>query len=604
MFFAFNSQFISVAALSVPKAPTSLAYSGITSESVKLNWPSVYGVKGYKIYRSSNNSSYSLIASTVLTSFKDSSLTPGALYKYYVRTYTSAGISSSSSTPVISLNTKKSQVSIPTAPASLSYSDVTSSNVNLSWGSVSNAKGYKIYRSNVNSSTYSLIASTALTSFKDSSLLPDTKYSYYITAYNSAGSSSGSKVVTFYTNKISLDPPKEFTYSIVSSSSIKLSWTPVTGATGYQVYRSSYNSLSYSLIATTTSTSYLDSTLSSNTKYWYYVKAFSSNGISPLSPIVYISTTKKIVLGYATYYYSGDSSSYNSMVSNNSTIDEIATDTFATDGTGKITGLIPTNQITYANNNGINTFLMITNNFDKDIAKKLLESSTNRKTLINNILGALNTYGYKGVNIDLENIYYYDRTYLSTFMSELYSSLKPLGYHVTIAVPAKTTGSTTDDWGGAFDYSTISKYSDQILIMTYDEHYFGGTPGPIASIGWVENVIKYALTVIPKEKILLGTAAYGYDWSSKGSNSYGSSEIYDIALKYNTTIKWDSVSQSPYFTYKDSSGVIHTVWFENSYSVSFKLDLVNKYDLAGIGIWRLGLEDPAYWTSIKTKLIR
>jgi spore germination protein YaaH len=44
--------------------------------------------------------------------------------------------------------------------------------------------------------------------------------------------------------------------------------------------------------------------------------------------------------------------------------------------------------------------------------------------------------------------------------------------------------------------------------MTYDEHYPGGTAGPIASISWVENVVKYAITVIPREKIMLGVAAY------------------------------------------------------------------------------------------------
>ncbi|MDD7793387.1 glycosyl hydrolase family 18 protein [Clostridium sp. 'White wine YQ'] len=497
-------------------------------------------------------------------------------------------------------------LSIPLAPTSLTYSGITSSSVNLSWTPVSGAIGYKVIRYTSSNPSYSLVTITSSTTFKDTNLTPNTKYFYFVRAYNSVGSSNYSPTISFYTAKAATAPsaPTSLTYSSVTTNSVNLSWSPVTGAIGYKVIRYTSTNPTYTLVTTTTSTSFIDTNLIQDTKYLYFVRAYNSNGSSNYSPTISISTTKKIVLGYATYYYSGDSSSYNSMVANTSTIDEIATDTFATDGTGNINGLIPTNQITYANTNGIKTFLMITNNFNKDIAKKLLESSTNRKTLINNILGALKTYGYKGVNIDLENIYYYDRSYLTTFMSELYSSLKPLGYYVTIAVPAKTNGSATDDWGGAFDYSAISRYSDQILIMTYDEHYFGGTPGPIASIGWVENVINYALTVIPKEKILLGTAAYGYDWSSKGSNSYGAAEIYNLAQKYNTSIKWDSVSQSPYFTYKDSTGVIHTVWFENSYSVSFKLDLVNKYDLAGIGIWRLGQEDPAYWTSIKTKLVR
>jgi len=72
-------------------------------------------------------------------------------------------------------------------------------------------------------------------------------------------------------------------------------------------------------------------------------------------------------------------------------------------------------------------------------------------------------------------------------------------------------GDQQDNWSSAFDYAAIGKYADWVQIMTYDEHWSGGTPGPIASLPWVENVIKYAITVIPKEKILLGVAAYGYD---------------------------------------------------------------------------------------------
>ena len=316
------------------------------------------------------------------------------------------------------------------------------------------------------------------------------------------------------------------------------------------------------------------------------------------------SISKKLVLGFATYYNSEDSSSYNSMATNASTIDEIATHTYITDGYGNIPGLMPVNQIIYANSNGIKASAMISNNFDGDIAKILLESSSNRQALINNILNAIKTNGYKGVNIDFEGVYYYHRSYLTTFMRELYSTLNPQGFYVTISVPAKTSDSPTAPWNGAYDYAALAKYADQVVLMTYDEHYPDGTPGAIASITWVESVIKYAVTVIPKEKLLVGTAAYGYDWSSNETKAYSISGIYDLASTYGAIIKWDSLSQSPYFTYSDATGISHTVWFENAESLNFKLNLVNSYDISGIAIWKLGLENVDYWTSIKTKFRR
>jgi spore germination protein YaaH len=405
------------------------------------------------------------------------------------------------------------------------------------------------------------------------------------------------------------------TYSEITSNEITLNWQSVSKATNYKVYRSTSNDSNYTLIATVSTTSYKDTNLEPNSNYWYFVSAYNRKGTlsdsthtsittKPLLPTTPPIISTKQVLGFTTYYYTGDPSSYNSMVANTSTIDDIATHTFIVDGEGNISGLVPYNQITFGNENGLNTLAMLSNNFDGNIAKILLESPSNRQALINNISTALKNNGYKGINIDLEGVFYYDRDYLTTFMSELYARFKNEGFYVTMSVPAKTSDSPTNSWNGAYDYSALANYTDQIVLMTYDEHYPGGSPGAIASIGWVENVIKFATSVIPKEKILLGTAAYGYDWSSTGTKAYSINGIYNLASSYNAAIKWDSTSQCPYFTYVDSSNINHTVWFENAESLNYKLDLVNSYDIAGIGIWRLGLENPDYWTSIKTKFNR
>lgn len=394
----------------------------------------------------------------------------------------------------------------------------------------------------------------------------------------------------------------------ITSSEIDISWTSSLYASGYKIYRATPNDSNYILLASTTSTTYKNIGLNSSTAYYYYVVAYNSYGSSGASTHINAVTlappaaaSGKTVLGFATYYYSGDASSYNSMAANSTLINQIATNTYLADGLGNLSGLVPASQITYANSNGITPLAMIANNFSGDTAKTLLESSVNRQTLISNVTASLKANNYKGVNIDLEGIYYYDRSYFTAFMSELYNALKPLGYIVTIDLPAKTYDSTTDGWSGAFDYASLAKYCDYAVIMTYDEHYPGSTPGPVASIGWVQNVVKYAVTVIPGNKILLGTAAYGYDWSSNGTKAYSITACYNLASTYGAQILWDTASQCPYFTYTDASGINHTVWFENSTSLNYKLDIVNSSNLAGIGIWRLGLENSDYWAAIKTK---
>ncbi|WP_411678743.1 cell wall-binding repeat-containing protein [Clostridium thailandense] len=334
------------------------------------------------------------------------------------------------------------------------------------------------------------------------------------------------------------------------------------------------------------------------------IKILGGTSIIPDSLLQKIFEPSKAVLGYSTHYYDGDNSSYNSIVNNSSLLDEIATDTYYIDGYGNMNGTAPSDQINYANKNNISTLAMISNNFDGNVSKTLLESSVNRKNLINNIVSALKTNNYKGVNIDIEGAYYYDRDYFTTFMSELYNTLHPQGFEVTVAVPSKTVDSTSDNWTGSYDYAAISKYADKIVIMTYDEHWAGGSPGPIASINWVKSVVNYTLSVIPKEKIMLGIASYGYDWPSNGqkAEAYSMRELYNLVSQYNASIKWSDSAKSPYFNYTDNSGVYHTVWFENSTSIGYKLDIVNDYNLPGVAIWRLGLENNDFWTTIALKL--
>lgn len=352
-------------------------------------------------------------------------------------------------------------------------------------------------------------------------------------------------------------------------------------------------------------------------KYYSIISAKVLGGTSVVSDLVIKALISapppKVILGYATYYYSGDSLSYNSLKTNSNLIDQIATDSYNTDESGNLkltykntdgTGLLPTSQISYANSKNIDTYAMVSNCFDGSVTKTLLENDANRANLINNILQAVKSNNFKGVNIDFEGIYPYDRAYLTAFMSGLYNTLHPLGYKVTIAVPAKTVDNLSDGWTGAYDYAEIANYADEVVIMTYDEHYAGGSPGPIASAWWVQSVVNYAVNYIPSQKILLGLAAYGYDWPSSGASAkaYGVDSIYNLASNYGAQIKWDAASDTNYFTYTDSSSINHSVWFENSTSIAYKLDIVNNNNLGGVAIWRIGLENSDYWTTLKTKL--
>ncbi|MZP28157.1 chitinase [Heliobacterium undosum] len=314
----------------------------------------------------------------------------------------------------------------------------------------------------------------------------------------------------------------------------------------------------------------------------------------------------KVILGYYPVDYVGDKTAYNSLVNYGSSMNAISTFTYLVDGQGNLTGTVPTDGLTLAKSKGLKTYALIHNytngGFNQSIASSLLGSPANRQNVINQLKTILPANGYAGVNIDIEYINPADRANYTQFVKEVKEALGPMGYTVILSVIGKTYNDTTSNWGGAFDFNAIGQYADYVQIMTYDEHYPGGTPGPVASIGYVTKAVQYTMSTMPKEKILLGIATYGYDWYGTSTKTVNYLTVPKLLSQYGVTPKWDDVSKSPWFNYTDSYGRSHTVWYENPQSTGYKLDLVNQYGLGGIGIWRLGFEDQSFWDVVNAKL--
>ncbi len=222
-----------------------------------------------------------------------------------------------------------------------------------------------------------------------------------------------------------------------------------------------------------------------------------------------------------------------------------------------------------------------------------------RARAIENIYRMVKENGYDGVNIDFERLKPYLRPYLTAFMRELHARLSPEGLVVTMAVmPKWSENESTNDVAIAFDYDNLAKYVDKMVIMTYDRHGKWSGPGPVAPVDWVEQVVQYTVRHVPREKVLLGLAGYGYDWSKAGTRSIKAHEAMALAWRIGAEIHWDAGAGVPHFTYWDWAGK-HEVWFENSYSVELKLKLVDKYGLGGYALWSLGQEDERFWSVIK-----
>lgn len=241
----------------------------------------------------------------------------------------------------------------------------------------------------------------------------------------------------------------------------------------------------------------------------------------------------------------------------------------------------------------------------KELAHQLLSNSNYRTNFIKQLESLLIKYELDGVNIDIENVRVSDRDNYTSFIKELKETLGVKGYLITVSIPAKTFDDSNNSFSYPFDYKGIGQYADRAAIMTYDEHgaWAGSGAGPIASITWQEKVVRYAVSQMPEDKILLGVPVYGFDWTKgKSWPKYSSYQMSkDTANRYGINILWHEQYKVPYFKYKDQNGS-REVWFEDAGSFREKINLMYKYNLRGIAIWRLGMEDPAIWDVVRDEI--
>ncbi|NPV93261.1 MAG: hypothetical protein HPY50_21085 [Firmicutes bacterium] len=138
------------------------------------------------------------------------------------------------------------------APTGLLAEPLSSSEIELTWDSVSGATEYHIYRAASSSAPYTKIASTADTSYVNAGLSANTRYYYKVRAVKGSYTSAYSSYVYAATGSSpSLAAPTGLAAEGVSSSEIDLYWDSVSGATEYHIYRSRTSSGTYTKIGST-----------------------------------------------------------------------------------------------------------------------------------------------------------------------------------------------------------------------------------------------------------------------------------------------------------------------------------------------------------------
>ena len=209
---------------------------------------------------------------------------------------------------------------------------------------------------------------------------------------------------------------------------------------------------------------------------------------------------------------------------------------------------------------------------------------------------------YAGIDIDYEQLRAGDRQDFTAFCERLAAALHAKGKVLSVALFAKTSDAGNSATNVAQDYRAIGQAADQVRLMGYDYHWASSAPGPIAPVDWLRDVLRYAKTQIPADKIVLGIPLYGYDWSGGHAAVVSWLQALRLSREYHTAPRYDARAQAPWFTYTDSAGRKHTVWFENAASSRAKFALAQGAGIGGVYLWMFGYEDTGTWAALRQVL--
>lgn len=166
---------------------------------------------------------------------------------------------------------------------------------------------------------------------------------------------------------------------------------------------------------------------------------------------------------------------------------------------------------------GVSPILVLTpfsadGRFNNYLVKQVVSEEQVQERLIQELLETVNRKGYRGVDVDFEYILPEDKDAYAEFVSALRSRMNMQGYQVSVALAPKTSSGQPGLLYEGMDYEKLGNAADHVFLMTYEWGYTYGPPMAVAPINKVREVLDYAVTEIPREKILMGVPNYGYDW--------------------------------------------------------------------------------------------
>ncbi|PZQ61082.1 MAG: polysaccharide deacetylase [Sphingomonas taxi] len=164
----------------------------------------------------------------------------------------------------------------------------------------------------------------------------------------------------------------------------------------------------------------------------------------------------------------------------------------------------------------------------------------------------------------------------------------PAGAQLATTVPAED-----ERW----PLAALARVSDRLVFMAYDQHWEGGTAGPIAAQPWFVDQVGQALRTVGRDKLIVALGSYAYDWHGDDTAALSIEDAWLAAHDSQAPVTFDRGSGNAGFAY-DEAGQRHTIWMLDAATSWNELQALRRLGIDDVALWRLGSEDPGFWADL------
>ncbi|WP_448901786.1 glycosyl hydrolase family 18 protein [Eubacterium sp.] len=329
---------------------------------------------------------------------------------------------------------------------------------------------------------------------------------------------------------------------------------------------------------------------------------------------------KKISLAWHQVMYSSSNSGLSDMIKNAKGLNVISPTWFSvSDSKGEVSSIGSADYVKKAHSAGLDVWGLVSD-FETDsngdyYIKTVVNNTKARQKMVSNIMKYASLYDLDGINVDFEYINVSEGAGYLQFLRELSIECRKKGIVLSI------DNYQPSAWTEFYDRNQQGRLADYVVVMNYDEHTASSNEaGSVSSLTFTEEGLKNTIDEVgDASRVINGMPFYTRIWTETPEDeSDGNGKLIEDAANGNYVLSTKAVSMDAakeayteagatpiyneetgqnYVVYEKGSST-YMIWLEDETSVKARLDLMNKYEIAGAGYWKLGLETDDIWNTI------